>query len=638
MTRLLFPAGLLASLITGFGGARASAQDLDPGQAPAAHVQEASPTPVADAVAPTPAPTSPAPAETAAPAPAARDLDAQVAAAMAAIQNEQTGDVAASVEEHNRLNLYGFADFTYSRFLDLAADGGASYFMVGNLNLYLASELGDNWRSLIEVRFMYLPNSGMSPQQGGVGPMTDTTVLDSSDFGRPIQWGGIHIERAWLERTFHKLLTVRVGHWLTPYGIWNVDHGTPVVVSVHRPFIIGEQLFPGSQTGIEAYGVADIQNLQLGYHLTLSNGRGPISTMGDFDSNKAVGGRLFLRHESSFGTVTLGGSFYYGRYTNLHTAVGTDANGAPAVTAVIDSQYDELSLSADLKWQWHGLLVQGEFVEHEVAFVNGGRTVSTVPGAGPAFDSDYRAWGIYGLAGYRFDFLGLMPFAGIDDYHEGSPSWIPRVWAYFFGLNVRATPRVVLKLQYLQVHFPSGGLVPNWRWIAAKQRGVSKMRASTVKLLASLVGLSTCLINAGSIRSASAESPVPLAVVVAANSPLTNFSTYDLKHLYLGEFVTGPDGKRLIPLNLSAQSRDRVAFDASVLGMTPDQGSAYWIDRRIRGQSGSPRAVDSIDLAQRIVARLDGAVAYVPISAVRADVKVVRVDGKLPTDPTYHIR
>jgi hypothetical protein len=164
------------------------------------------------------------------------------------------------------------------------------------------------------------------------------------------------------------------------------------------------------------------------------------------------------------------------------------------------------------------------------------------------------------------------------------------------------------------------------------------MRATFIKILLGLIGLAAYLLEGGSFRTANAEPPVPLAVVVAKNSPLTNLSMYELKHLYLGELTTDPHGKRLIPLNQPTQSYDRSTFDATVLGMSADQQASYWIDRRIRGLSGSPRAVESGDLAQRIVARLDGAVAYLPVAAVRPEVKIVRVGGKLPTDPDYPIR
>lgn len=164
------------------------------------------------------------------------------------------------------------------------------------------------------------------------------------------------------------------------------------------------------------------------------------------------------------------------------------------------------------------------------------------------------------------------------------------------------------------------------------------MHATFMKPLLGLVGIAVCLLVSRPAHPAKAESPVPLAIVVAKSSPLTNISIYELKHLYLGELITGPDGKRLIPLNQATPSPDRRSFDAAVLGMTPEQQAAYWIDRRIRGMAGSPRAVDSSDLAQRVVAHLDGTVTYLPISAVRPDVKVLRVDGKLPTDAGYRIR
>jgi len=128
-----------------------------------------------------------------------------------------------------------------------------------------------------------------------------------------------------------------------------------------------------------------------------------------------------------------------------------------------------------------------------------------------------------------------------------------------------------------------------------------------------------------------------LAVVVGKNSALSDVSIQHLKNLYRGDQLTDPDGKRLIPFSLVPGSPERVGFDRAVLGWSPDEVSGYWIDRRIRGQSGPPRSVDSSDLMQRIVAKLEGAIGYVRAADLRDYAKVLRVDGKLPTDPGYPI-
>ena len=45
----------------------------------------------------------------------------------------------------------------------------------------------------------------------------------------------IILERAYIQWSKLDWLGVRVGQFLTPYGIWNVDHGTPTLITMFRP-------------------------------------------------------------------------------------------------------------------------------------------------------------------------------------------------------------------------------------------------------------------------------------------------------------------------------------------------------------------------------------------------------------------
>jgi ABC-type phosphate transport system substrate-binding protein len=138
-------------------------------------------------------------------------------------------------------------------------------------------------------------------------------------------------------------------------------------------------------------------------------------------------------------------------------------------------------------------------------------------------------------------------------------------------------------------------------------------------------------------QSLHAGERVPLAVIVSKASPLNELSSAQLARMYMGDMVDSSGG-RLIPLNRATASEERQQFDRVVLGKSPDEMARYWIDRKIRGQSGAPKAVEPVDVYERVVAKLDGAVGYVRISDVRGDVKVVRIDGKGPTDPGYPVR
>jgi len=134
-----------------------------------------------------------------------------------------------------------------------------------------------------------------------------------------------------------------------------------------------------------------------------------------------------------------------------------------------------------------------------------------------------------------------------------------------------------------------------------------------------------------------AGEPEPLAVIVSRSSGLSELSSAQLTRMYMGDLVDN-GGRRLIPLNRAITSEERAEFDRVVLGKSPDEMARYWIDRKIRGQSGAPKAVEPVDVYERVIAKLDGAIGYVRVGQIRGDVKVIRIDGKAPTDRGYPIR
>jgi hypothetical protein len=430
--------------------ALASAQQPVPALDPAAPVSGASAEPNAGAN---------AEAEVEAHASVEAEANA-LAAALAASSAEDGADLAVASAEEFKLNIYGFTDFTYShRLNDFTFESPYPHFMIGNVNLYVGAELGGGWRSLTEFRLLYTPNGSIpTSQMFALEPeRIDTTVGDPADFGRPQRWGGVEIERAWLEYTFDPLLTIQGGQWLTPYGIWNVDHGSPVIIGVRRPYVVGEALIPERQTGVQVYGSYLFGTSEVGYNLGLSNGRGPVDAYTDLDKNKAVTARLFLTHESTIGTVTLGGTIFRGRYTDRFTRVALAPSGDAGIEYVSAARYEELSMAADLRYIWEGLTLQGELMVRETAYDDRVRPVPAIgaPGVPPGFAADFRSVGWYVMGAYRLPWYNIMPFFGGEGYDPGVETSF-KVGAVWGGLNVRPTPRVVLKGQLTKSWAPDG--------------------------------------------------------------------------------------------------------------------------------------------------------------------------------------
>jgi len=147
--------------------------------------------------------------------------------------------------------------------------------------------------------------------------------------------------------------------------------------------------------------------------------------------------------------------------------------------------------------------------------------------------------------------------------------------------------------------------------------------------------LSKLLLVAALALAAPLARAEPLAVVVDRDNPKADVSTEELKSLWLGKRTEWPDGARVVAIDLDASSPLRAAFLSGATGMSPAAYQQYWVDQQVRGAGSAPKTASAPASAMKLVARIRGAVAYVPASQVDASVKVLTVNGKRPGAPGY---
>jgi hypothetical protein len=167
----------------------------------------------------------------------------------------------------------------------------------------------------------------------------------------------------------------------------------------------------------------------------------------------------------------------------------------------------------------------------------------------------------------------------------------------------------------------------------------SKLATSRRNVLLSLgIALPVLCALPSAERTARAAERVTLAVFVAKDSSLQNLKLAELRRIFTNADDSGFSGQRNVPFNHTARSSDRVGFDQTVLRMSPEEVSRFWIDRKIRGLPGPPRAVDSLSALLRLVSRTSAGIGYARPSQVTNEVRVIRIDGKLPSEAGYPVQ
>jgi hypothetical protein len=354
------------------------------------------------------------------------------------------------------LKFYGFMDIGFQKlflpknsFLYGLSDTRANTFLLGNINLFADAEPDEDWRGLFEIRFTPLPNGLDRSFESSLGTeyeREDTTVYDLTSVNgqNQVPLGGIIIERAWIQYTGSNAFQLRVGQWFTPFGIWNIDHGTPTLISLLLPGSQNSQFFPQRQIGLQALGSTYSGSWELGYQATLSNGR--TYALKDLSEDKAVGGRLFARREAHGNSATIGVSGYYGTLSDESKRIVSVSPFTLAVDEVISGR--EWATGVDVTLDTGGLRSRSEFVLHREEYDEGKRPPVTAVSYAP----DTYRWNAYTLLAYRLPWAGLEPYTWMEVVHGpssvGDTYFVPSA-----GLNVYFAPHVQLKTQYAATIF-----------------------------------------------------------------------------------------------------------------------------------------------------------------------------------------
>lgn len=131
----------------------------------------------------------------------------------------------------------------------------------------------------------------------------------------------------------------------------------------------------------------------------------------------------------------------------------------------------------------------------------------------------------------------------------------------------------------------------------------------------------------------------PVAIVVNPATAVNDLSLLELRNVFLGERQFWSDGSRIVLLVRAPVAYERDVVLNKIYRMDESQYRQYWIAKVFRAEvSSGPKIVYSNDMTRQLVSALPGAVGFISATDIGPEMKVVRINGKLPGDPDYPLQ
>lgn len=130
-----------------------------------------------------------------------------------------------------------------------------------------------------------------------------------------------------------------------------------------------------------------------------------------------------------------------------------------------------------------------------------------------------------------------------------------------------------------------------------------------------------------------------LAIVVNKSNLVDNLSLVQLRRIFLGQQSRWPSGRRIVVVMQEPGQPEREAVLRQILRMNEDEYREHFRRGLYTGQIfASPKTAADPAVVRRFVFDAKGAIGYLRASDVNESVKVVRIDGHLPSDVDYNLQ
>ena len=127
-----------------------------------------------------------------------------------------------------------------------------------------------------------------------------------------------------------------------------------------------------------------------------------------------------------------------------------------------------------------------------------------------------------------------------------------------------------------------------------------------------------------------------LAIVINRSNPVDNLSFDRLRKIFLGERSHWPNGRRIAVLMMARGRPERQAVLREIYHMSEERYRDHFLRGLFtRDVLVSPKTLASPAVVRKFLLDAPGAIGYLRASDVDESVKVVRIDGLLPSDTDY---